>query len=432
MSRIPNFLGWIRKRSRRSSRRASIPYEGLAYVVILIVLLWGALLGHSNMLLLVFAMMAGPWIVNGALCYNLLRKIDIRRHAPSRVMAGEPFSVELTITNARRYFSSWVLTASDRLQHAGEQLAPSVLFTRVPPHSERSVPYQACLMQRGVYRFGPIRISTQFPLGLAERVLVIQEVGEILVYPQLGQLSPLWRRQTRRADELVQQARSRRGHFDDEFHRLREYRPGDDPRSIHWRTSARQNELMVREYHQSRADDLTVLLDPWIPWNPSAEDMSRVELAISFAATIGFEHCMEARGSTLEISVISPEQEQWQGIAGPYSIDPYLEKLALVEASESADLENCLEQVVSQRRTHGRFVLITSRRMQANQDRGRGHEEEGNGWRWSRIAKHAASAQQLIDLVQNLSVGQSQPHMELIEADPRQLADMFQLHPRSG
>src|SRR5690606_37164541 len=97
--------------------------------------------------------------------------------------------------------------------------------------------------------------------GLVERGLVLDVPGQILVSPRLGRLTSRWRHEHQTATELAHERKPRRGAFDDEFHRLREYRTGDSPQSIHWRTSARRNELMVREYHQSRDRHLVVILD---------------------------------------------------------------------------------------------------------------------------------------------------------------------------
>ncbi len=404
--------------------RARIPYEGLAYMVILIILMCGAMLGKSNLLLLVFAFMAGPWIVNGALCYLLLRRLDVARSAPSHVMAGEPFSVEVTVSNAKWLLSSWVLTVIDRVQHVHEQIRPRVLITRVPARSQRAAHYRARLLHRGKYQFGPIRITTRFPLGLAERSLVIQEGGEILVYPQLGELSPRWRRQSQHARELVQQSASKRGIFDDEFHRLREYRAGDDPRSIHWRTSARQNELMVREFHQSREDDFIILLDLWIPSRPSVADYQRAEYAISFAATLGYVHCQDARGSQLGISILGATVDGWQGVAGPYAIHPFLERLALVEAGSAQPLSEFVSEALPLHVQTGRCVLITTRPTQREEP----PPEAYRRIRWNGNSEEIQAAHEaLMQLSSADSVERNQRPLEVIEANPRVIADVFHL-----
>ncbi len=412
------------KRYRRRSMRARIPYEGLAYMVILIILMCGALLGKSNLLLLVFAFMAGPWIVNGSLCYMLLRGIDATRCSPRHVMAGEPFSVEITVINSKRLLSSWVLTVMDRVQHTHEQVLPRVLFTRVPARSQRTEHYQARLMHRGKYELGPIRVTTRFPLGLAERSLIIQEADEILVYPQVGELAPRWRRQSQNARELVQQSASQRGSYDDEFHRIREYRTGDDPRAIHWKTSARQNELMVREYHQSREDDLTILLDLWTPTRASVANYQRAEYAISFAATVGYMHCLDARGSQLGISVLGHEVDEWSGVAGPFAIHPFLECLALSQAGTARPLNDFVNEALSLHGSKGRCLLITTRPTQPAET----PLPNGKGRRWNTGGEELRVAyEELIQLSTADRADRSQYSMEIIEANPQVLSDVFHL-----
>ncbi len=386
----------------------------------------GALVGKSNMLLLVTSFMAGPWIINLLICYALLRRIDLKRNFPKRVTAGDPFSVEIVIVNTKRFLSSWVLKVSDQLNHMHERLTPRVVFTRVPPQSDCSVHYQARLMHRGRYRLGPLQVSSQFPLGLVERALVIQEKGEILVYPQMGELSVRWRNQTSSAHELVQHAPVRPGSFDDEFHRLREYRFGDDPRAIHWRTSARQNELMVREYHQSREDDLTVLLDLWIPSQPTSEDYIRAEFAVSFAATIGFDHCDNARGTTLGLSILGQKTDHWQGLAGPYGIDPYLELLALTEPDACDNLASFVDEAAIQQGENGRCLLITTRPgMPPPRSR------NGNGEMQIENPAHdeySGAFRTIQELPETATTIRQKSKLEIWEADPKKLAGLFQLH----
>jgi hypothetical protein len=339
-------------------------------------------------------------------------------------MAGEPFSVEITITNAKRLWSSWVLTVTDRVQHTHEQVRPQVLFTRVPARSQRTAHYQARLMHRGKYTLGPIRVTTRFPLGLAERSLILKEAGEMVVFPQLGELSPRWRRQSQHARELVQQSASQRGSYDDEFHRLREYRAGDDPRSIHWRTSARQNELMVREFHQSREDDFTILLDLWIPSKPSVADYQCAEYAISFAATVGYVHCIDARGSQLGISVLGREVDVWQGVAGTFAIHPFLERLALVEAGCAQPLNEFVNNALPLHGESGRFLLITTRPAQRDSDAPetlRGRPWNGNG------DEIQAAHDALMELSSADATDRNHRSLEVIEANPKIIAGVFKL-----
>lgn len=350
-----------RRRYRFRENRVMLPREGAVYLLMMSLLLVGSLIGRSNMLMLVFAMMAGPFVVNGWATFVMLKRITVRRRVPSRAMAGQPVSVDVELTNGKRWLSSWVMMIHDRVANASESLRSGVLFTRVPPRQTRNASYQLRLMQRGTYRLGPIHVTTRFPLGLVERGLIVDVFDEILIYPRLGRLSSQWKQNPLTAAELVQREELRRGTYDDEFHRIREYRWGDNPRAIHWRTSARHNELMVCEYRQSRAPRLTVLLDLWSPARPSERNLERVELAVSLAATLCVEYLREGHNPRLSLATAGKKLTQWEGRSGPGNLDSVLETLAVVEAGPAADVKRMLETSARKRTAGTRTVLITTR-----------------------------------------------------------------------
>lgn len=350
-----------RPQRRTNRHRVLLPSEGLMYLLIMIVLFVGSLLGRSNMLMLIFAMMAGPFVLNGWITFTLLKRTEVRRSAPRRAMAGQVVSVEIRVENKKRWLSAWLMAARDRIANRNERLDATVLFARVPPGGSRVGYYRMRLSQRGRYLLGPVELSTRFPLGLVERSVVFDVGDEILIHPRIGQLTAKWKRDHFLATELVQKRATRRGTFDDEFHRIREYRRGDDPRAIHWRTSARRNELMVREFHQSRDEDLAVFLDLWAPKSPVDSDLQLVERAVSFAGTVCFEHLKQSRDASLFLLVSGAEVAQWEGGSGAAGVDSMLDLLAIAEAGASSGLGQAVDEARSQLPPNTHSLLITTR-----------------------------------------------------------------------
>jgi uncharacterized protein (DUF58 family) len=203
-------------------------------------------------------------------------------------------------------------------------------------------------------------------MGLMERAVVIDQFESLIVFPRLGVLSPNWYEQTAVSNELAHRPQSRRGAFEDEFHRLREYRAGDNPRAIHWRTSARRNELMVREYHQSRDQDLLLLLDLWTPPVASEADRARVELAISFAATLCVEQCRRTGDCRLLLGISGSQTSHWEGSASQLSMDDFLSRLALAEAGDSRGLSDLRRDLALLCTPATRSILITTRKDEAD------------------------------------------------------------------
>jgi uncharacterized protein (DUF58 family) len=341
--------------------RVALPGSGIIFLLILGVLFVGAMLGRSNMLMLVFSLMAGPFILNGWVTFSMLKRLRITRRVPPRVMAGEPFSVEVELINRKRWLSSRIMEVRESIENAAESLEASVLFARVPPRGRRTAHYRLNLMRRGRYSVGPTLVATRFPLGIIERGLLLDVHDDILVFPRIGNLLPRWKRTMWQAAQLVQRPQPRSGTFDDEFHRLREYRHGDNPRAIHWRSSAKNNELMVREYHQDRDPNFTILLDLWQPERPTDDDLERVELAVSFAATICVDRCRNSHGARIRVAIAGREFATWDNGLRAGLLDSALETLAVAEASDTPDLHQLRERAATFDGGDDRTVLISTR-----------------------------------------------------------------------
>jgi uncharacterized protein (DUF58 family) len=382
--------------------RVSLPRTGQFYLVIMILIFSGSLLGRSNMLMLVFSMMAGPFVINGWITYSMLKRTAVERVAPARVMAGESMTVELVLANRKRLMSCWLMSIRDTIENGEERLEPSLLFARVPAGERRSGHYQARLNRRGRYQLGPARLTARFPLGIVERGLLFPVPGEILVYPRLGRLSSRWMREHFLASDLVERRELRQGAFDDEFHRIREFRWGDNPRAIHWRTSARHNALMVREYHQSRDLNLMVLADLWLPARPDTQARERLELALCVIATMCISHMKESRDSTLHVAIAGKQLARWNGESRMSNADPLMDLFAVAEGSQSPDLATLFQQSVSKRLRGTRIVMLTTR------------------------AAGSPERRDLERVISQGSVHESAGPVEMVEADYDRLASIFE------
>lgn len=342
-----------------------LPREGIVFMFILLTLAAGALIGRSNLLMLVFALMAGPFVLNGVVVSMMLKKIEVSRLVPERTMAGQPMSVQIEIKNRKRFLSSRLIAVHDRISNAHETLDPGVLFVCVPPGQERRGTYTTHLMQRGVYSFGPIYIASRFPLGLGERGRTANVGHQVIVHPRIGILNSRWRHQLRQGTELVEGQRGRSGIFEDEFHRIREFRSGDNPRAIHWRTSARRNELMVREFEQNRDQNICVILDLSSAKTVASETERSAgdlrELAISFAGTVCCEHIRDTRDSRIGFFIAGQSVNAIDGPTTGATLDAIMDSLAGAQSGDTDHLDELLSASAAVRSTGARSLLITSR-----------------------------------------------------------------------
>lgn len=338
--------------------RFRLPQEGLIYLVIMIVLFVGALMGRSNTLMMVFALLAGPLIMNGNMAYVMLRRLWVLRELPPRVMAGEPFTVTLTLQNRKSWLSIWVMRVRDLITHERGILWGEVLFMRVAPGGERRGHYELRLWQRGEYTFGPITVDTRFPLGLIERGIGIPTVSKLLVYPRLGRMLPSWRKRVFQATELVSQVRPQPGPFNDDLHRIREYRTGDDPRMIHWRTAARLNQLMVKEYRESRDRHLELVVDLW---QEPGETEAAVEKLLRLAATLAVDQLRHSRETALNVRLCGRTVLNWIGEVGEGQLEQLLDLFARVQPTSKSVVGELLTETQRHRDSNRRLLILSTR-----------------------------------------------------------------------
>ncbi|WP_433353424.1 DUF58 domain-containing protein [Micromonospora saelicesensis] len=175
-----------------------------------------------------------------------------RRADPDRVARGEPASMTLTVRNTGRLRSANLL-AEDR---CGERRVP-VPVLRLRPGRDTEVRYDVPTDRRGVVPVGPLRVTRRDPLGLVALARPYGAAVPVWVHPRIHPLTAVPRGAGRSLDGRVDGV----PHGSITFDSLREYVVGDELRRVHWRTSARVGELMVRENVDTSLPRLVVLLD---------------------------------------------------------------------------------------------------------------------------------------------------------------------------
>jgi uncharacterized protein (DUF58 family) len=195
---------------------------------------------------------------------------------PDRVPRGDPSTVTLTVTNTSRLRSA-TLVADDQ---CGSRTVP-VPVLRLRPRRETTATYQVPTDRRGVVPIGPLRVTRRDPLGLAAMTRTQGGTAQVWVYPRIHPLSAVPAGVVRSMDGRL----DRVPHGSITFDSLREYVVGDELRRVHWRTTARVGELMVREHLDTSLPRIVVLLDDRAASHPDPETFeSACEAAASVVA----------------------------------------------------------------------------------------------------------------------------------------------------
>jgi uncharacterized protein (DUF58 family) len=344
-------------------RRLVIAKEGWYYLLVMAFIVGGAMLREVNLLYILAGMMLGAFLVNARVASLSLKKLDVRRRMPERVFAGEKFTVALLAENQRPWFASWAIAARDFIERedgAQGAIDVEVLFVQAAPGGRAKATYEAEFPRRGRYQFGPIEISTRFPLGLLRASATVKETGALLVRPRMGRLTAHWKIAIQSARWGAHQSRPKRGVAEGEFYGLRGWRSGDSQRWIHWRTTARVNELVVRQFEQQQNWDAAILLDLWRPEWPDEEDLLREERAIAFLATAVVDLCRRG-GSQLLVGVAGERLAHRRSAASRILAEELLDDLAEIHGAPEDRLPQLLDEALVQIPRGARLVVISTR-----------------------------------------------------------------------
>ena len=346
----------------RASRGDSAPpltqttWTKAGVVAALLTLITGAAAINSglNLLYLMFGAMIGHLVVSGLLSSRVIRGLVLHREVPRRAFAMQPFDVDVTLRNAKRYCTSFGVTLRESLRGKKAVAEQQAFAPVVLPGQTVTLRVTVQLPERGMYKFGPFHLASCFPFGLFQKVLRWGAGQELVVYPAIGRSTLL----ARSAAASPQWERRRKSHArlgSEEFHGLREYRPGDNPKWIHWRTSARFAKLMVRELESNSRRQVSLLLDTYVPVG-DLESAHRFETAVSFAATVACECALHGR--RVALVTLGPELQVVLPDAPGGWLDAALHALALVEPVRRPVRPVLLQQAQAHGLLGGDAVLI--------------------------------------------------------------------------
>jgi len=250
-------------------RRLAFTPLGRWYVVLTIAIGFAAINTGNNLLFLVLGLLLSSIVVSGVLSEMSLRAVRVERRLPVSASVGADALVALVARNGKARAPSVGLTVREK----GGVVVGQGLFLVLGPGRSEEVSYRFTPARRGVHRFEQLEIVTRAPFGLFEKVRPLSAPAELIVFPRRIPPPPLEPRQLAREGE---RSTGRAGHGL-EMHALRDYRSGEDARSIHWRSSARAGKLIGIDREQERRRQVCVVLDHRGAPGPSLE--SAVECA---------------------------------------------------------------------------------------------------------------------------------------------------------
>ena len=293
--------------------------------------------GQRDLLRAAFFLIALPLAASWLVARTRYRLSCERTLEPARVEAGSTSTVRLRLDNISR-LPSGVLLMEDALPYSlGGR--PRFVLDKIEPHGVREVSYPVTSDVRGRFTVGPLSVRLTDPFGLCELTRSFATTAELVVTPVVTPLPPVrlggdWAGGGEAASRSVSSSGT-----DDAS--TREYRHGDDLRKVHWRSTARVGELMVRREEQPFQSRATLLLDGRSAAHRGDGPASSFEWSVSAVASIGV--ALSRSGFALSLMRETGEVLTPPGV--PLTEGLLLDTLATVQSTRAWSVEGAVEHL---------------------------------------------------------------------------------------
>lgn len=241
----------------------------------------------NNLLYLLVSLLLSLIVVSGVLSEQSMRGLHLDADLPEEIFAHTPALFGAVLANRKRWLTSYSVTL-ELLTRGGP--TRFIYVPRLEAERDRLLTWEETLPARGRQRLAGVRLTTRFPFGLFLKASRVMLDREVLVFPAVHPITPEAFEQLVGAGMSTVRRRGR-GH---DLYNLRGYRGGDDPRHIHWRSSAKAQTLLVREMEAETTEDTRIVLA-----GTGGRDKARLEAALSEAASIA-AHLVKA-GAGVEL-----------------------------------------------------------------------------------------------------------------------------------
>jgi uncharacterized protein (DUF58 family) len=311
-----------------------------------------------NLLYAMFALLVATLVLSYFLPRRALRGVSALRTLPAAAFEGDEIEVTVQLKNAG-WTPRYMIEVLDAIPAAEPALRrPMTFVARLAGRSAREYSYPVPCYKRGAYRIGPLSLRSAYPLGIraAEKVLPGGQL-DLLVYPKTFEI-PVFPLAGAQLTLSGVEALSKAG-GSQEFFGTREYKQGDSLKHIHWPSTARHGNLIVKEFEQRASTEVTLLLDLHRDSLFGEGRETTLEYAVKIAASIG-KYALE-KGHNVQLIGFGKSHQIVPSSRGPSHLGALLEILARVESDGVHSFPSALSQAADLLREGGTAVVLFCR-----------------------------------------------------------------------
>jgi uncharacterized protein (DUF58 family) len=306
------FIKWV-KWFITPPRTLKINPAGLYFIGFVFAVGIAAVNTGNNLLYIILGAMLSFIIASGVISNIDLKKLEIKREGIDTPFAKTPTLYRIDIKNKKRFFFSYLIHIYEKSLDGADAFIPVIKSSDSSFGVIRGV-----FPKRGLYNLGRIKVSTNFPFGLFSKGMNVDLNQEVLVLPKISEIDP---DEYGLSGSVGETSLAHSGHGTEPWG-VKEFLPGDNPKFIHWRSSAKRDDLMKKEFAKETERKVTIKLPPI--GSMSDDDIEeKVEKAASLSAWFIREGY--AVGLMIPGKYINPDR-------GEFQLYTILRELALFDA----------------------------------------------------------------------------------------------------
>lgn len=310
-----------------------------------------------NLLLLMAYLLAGLLALNATVAWRTVRRVRVARRDDGPVFAGEPVTHVAEVTNNG---GRWI-TVTVRESRATD--ARSWFVPGLPAGQTALTGVERVYQSRGRHPVPPLEAVSGYPFGLVRFIRQLTPAGGVLVLPPIGTIDVTlmrrWMLRSGTGDARTSRPSVRHAPSDGDLRGVRPYRPGDSPRDVHWKSTARRGTLLVREYDRLAPLDLVLVVEPWVPTVPTdRRAAAKLEWVLSLVTSMAWAWVNSDLGGRLTLVVAGETPTEVSGAGTPAFVRNGFARLAEVVGTPAVSL---VVPPAARRNRHAARVVVSTR-----------------------------------------------------------------------
>jgi len=309
-----------------------------------------------NLLYGMFALLAAVLILAHILPRYSLRGVSASRSLPSSAFEGDLIELAVDVRNNGLTGRSMIEVVDAFPAAKPGSQNPMTFIARLSRKSDRRYSFTLECDRRGEYRIGPLMITSSYPLGISTaRKEMKGSDAPLLVFPEIFAIATLPLMSGSAAPMSGVEAASKAG-GSEEFFGTREYRQGDSLRYIHWPSTARHSQLIVKEFEIRASVEVTIVIDLQKGSDIGTGKETTLEYAVKIAASTA-QYSLD-RGHTVQLVCLGADDHIIPTARGLSQLALILETLAKVRANGTVSYAETVNRASELIRDGGTAILV--------------------------------------------------------------------------